>query len=103
MQATLYDNEDGAHQSFLQIINGYTVEASSMVIHIDADGEVIGVNGGECADATDLSTTDTTLSPSEAVEIITAEYVCAGGGFNITGPALPTVVRSFDGDLKFCP
>ena len=70
-----------------------------MVLHVDADGEVTGVNG-ECVDATGLSTI-ATLSSSQAVDIAIAEYVCTDGNFEITGAARPTVVRSFSGKASF--
>ena len=97
---TFYDKDGGAHQRFIQIINGYHVEGASLVLHVDADGEVIGVNG-EYVDATDFTTTATLLSSSQAVEIAIAEYVCADDNYEIISAATPTVVRNFDGDATF--
>jgi bacillolysin len=96
---TFYDAEGGTHQRCTQTINGYPVEGASLVIHIDANGEIIGVNG-EYVDGTGLSTI-ATLSSSEAVEIATAEYSSGDEEFEIISAALLTVVRNSDGEASF--
>jgi bacillolysin len=98
-QETFYDKDGGAHQRFIQRINGYIVEGASMVIHTDAGGEVIGVNG-EYVDGTGLSTI-ATLSSSHAVDTATTEYLCSEDKFEVISAALPTVVLNFDGDASF--
>jgi hypothetical protein len=70
-----------------------------MVLHANADGEVIGVNG-EYVDGIGISTI-ATLSSSQAVEIATASYFSSDDNFEIIGAALLTVVRTFDGDASF--
>ena len=97
---TFYDKDGGAHQRFIQTINGYLVEGASIVLHVDTDGEVIGVNG-EYVDATGLPATATLLSSSQAVEIAIAEYVCIDDNIEIISAAMPTVVRNFDGTATF--
>jgi bacillolysin len=98
-QDTFYDKAGGAHQRFIQTFNGYPVEGASMVLHTDADGEVIGVNG-EYVDGTGISTI-ATLSSSQAVEMAIAAYFSSDDNFEIIGAALLTVVRTFDGDASF--
>jgi bacillolysin len=70
-----------------------------MVIHIDANGEIVGVNG-EYVDGTGLSTI-ATLSSSEAVAIATAEHCSGDEEFEIISAALLTVVRNSDGGPSF--
>jgi bacillolysin len=96
---TFYDAESGTHQRFTQTINGYPVEGASLVIHIDANGEIVGVNG-EYVDGTGLSTIPT-LSSSEAVAIATAERFSVDEEFEIISAALLTVVRNSDGGPSF--
>jgi bacillolysin len=98
---TFYDAEGGTHQRFTQTINGYPVEGASMVLHTDANGEIVGVNG-EYVDGTGLSTI-ATLSSNQALEIATAEYFSSHDEFEIIDAARPllTAVRNSDGEASF--
>jgi bacillolysin len=96
-QKTYHDNKGGAHQRFTQKFHGYTVEGAALVVHTDASGEVVAVNG-EYIDGSSLSTIPS-IRAKKALKIAIETYL-EGKDYAIVSPAYLTVVNE-DGQACF--
>jgi bacillolysin len=89
-QKTYHDKKGGAHQSFRQKINGYIVEGGALVMHTNATGEVVAVNG-DYVDGSSLSTIPS-IRAKKALKIAIETYL-KGKDYKITSHAYLTVVN----------